>query len=121
MSEVAIHYAGSPLNGPSTRDGVRPGERVPSVAGQVPVGAGAAAQFALFAEPSAAIDDLVATFGDLVEADVRPALHVGTISLVRPDGYLACSAAKPDAIAAYLARIAAHADQAPAVQRAQHA
>ncbi|MCJ2092160.1 FAD-dependent monooxygenase [Methylobacterium sp. J-072] len=121
MSEVAIHYANSPLNGPSAREGVRPGERVPPVAGQVPVGAGVAPQFALFAEPSAAIDDIVTEFGDLVEADVRPALHAGTISLVRPDGYLACSAAKPEAIAAYLARIATHADRAPVAKRAQHA
>ncbi|MDP4023996.1 FAD-dependent monooxygenase [Methylobacterium sp. NEAU 140] len=107
MSEVAIHYADSPLNGPGVHGVVRPGERVAPVAGQTPVGSGSAPRFALCAEPSAAVAALQKAFGDLVDPEIRPALHGGTIALVRPDGYLACAATEPGAVSTYLSRIAA--------------
>ena len=107
MAEVAIHYPDSPLNGPGVRGVPRPGDRVAPVEGQAPFGAGSEPRFALCAEPDAAVADLAAAFDGLVEARVRPALHPGTIALVRPDGYLACASTRPDAIRAYLAGIAA--------------
>jgi len=110
MSEVAIHYADSPLNGPGVRGLMRPGERVPPAAGQVPVGAGSAPRFVLFADHTPALVAMAERFGDLVDPAIRPALHDGTIALVRPDGYLACSATGPDLVEAYLSRLAAHPD-----------
>ncbi|WP_313902097.1 FAD-dependent monooxygenase [Methylobacterium sp. E-046] len=109
MSEVAIHYADSPLNGPGVHGMVRPGERVPPVAGRPPVGAGSAPRFVLFAAPSMAVAGLPDKFGDLVDPEIRPALHPDTIALVRPDGYLACAATRPEVISAYLSPIAAQA------------
>jgi 2-polyprenyl-6-methoxyphenol hydroxylase-like FAD-dependent oxidoreductase len=105
MSEVAVHYPHSPLNGPHVHSGLRPGERVPPIDGQAPVGSGAAPKFSLFAERTAAVTALATEFGELIAADIQSALHDGAISLVRPDGYLACSATDTPTIAAYLRRI----------------
>ncbi|WP_246102120.1 FAD-dependent monooxygenase [Methylobacterium terricola] len=107
MAEVAIHYGASPLNGPGVTGWLRPGARVPPVPGQVPVGAGPAPRFVLFAEPSAAVAALPQAFAGLVDPEIRPALHNGTVALVRPDGYLACATPDPAAVAGYLARLAA--------------
>ena len=50
MTEVTISYPRSPLNGPSLPGaGPKPGQRVGPLSGQVPVGAGSAPRFALFA------------------------------------------------------------------------
>lgn len=105
VTEVAVHYPHSPLNGPSLRDGPQPGERVPPVAGQTPIGSGSAPLFVLFAEPSAGVSNLVKTFGRLVDPNVRPPLRAGAIWLVRPDGYVACAAEDVATIADYLAGI----------------
>ena len=110
------HYPDSPLNGAGVRGTVRPGERVPPVAGQVPVGSGGEPLFALFADRDEAVDAIPGAFKSLVDSEIRPALHPGTLALVRPDGYLACSAHRPEAIGAYLSRIAA-----PAAEQPRHA
>ena len=116
MSEVAVHYPDSPLNGPGVRGLMHPGERVPPVAGQVPVGAGPAPRFAMFADATPTLAALAKRFSDLVDPTIRPALREGTISLIRPDGYLACAAAQPEPIVAYLARMAEQ-PTAPALAR----
>jgi 2-polyprenyl-6-methoxyphenol hydroxylase-like FAD-dependent oxidoreductase len=94
MTEVSIGYKHSPLNGASTHGiaGPAPGERVAPVAGQTPVGSGAAPRFALFAKPSNATTDLLRKFNDLLEPSIRPPLNHGGMWLVRPDGYTACVA-----------------------------
>jgi 2-polyprenyl-6-methoxyphenol hydroxylase-like FAD-dependent oxidoreductase len=107
MTEVAIGYPRSPLNGPSEGGtGPKPGERVAPIAGQVPVGSGDTPLFALFAERSAATADLVRKFEGLLEPDTRPPFHEGGIWLVRPDGYVACSSRDVGAVADYLDGIA---------------
>lgn len=103
MSEVTIGYPKSPLNGSSLGgEGPKPGERVEPVAGQVPVGSGDTPRFALFAEKTASVTDLVKRFNGLVDPDVRSPLHADGIWLVRPDGYVACSAKDAAAIGTYL-------------------
>ena len=103
MTEVTIGYPKSPLNGPSLGGaGPKPGERVMPIAGQVPVGSGGTPRFALFAEETVATVDLTRRFEALLDPDIRPPLHEGGISLVRPDGYLACSCRDTDAVASYL-------------------
>jgi len=92
MTEVAIGYPDRPLNGPFLSGaGPRPGERVVPIAGQTPVGSGGAPLFALFAERTAATDELLERFEGLLDPGIRPPLREGGIWLVRPDGYAACS------------------------------
>ena len=105
MAEVAIHYAQSPLNGPHARTGAQPGDRIPPVAGQTPIGSGDAPRFVLCAEQTEAVVALAARFSELVDAVIKPPLDGAAVSLVRPDGYLACSAPTAEPIADYLARL----------------
>jgi hypothetical protein len=103
MTEVIIGYPESPLNGPSQGGtGPKPGERIVPVRGQVPVGSGEIPRFALFADKSPATADLLRQFDRLLDPDIRPPLREGGIWLVRPDGYVACSAREQDVIAKYL-------------------
>jgi 2-polyprenyl-6-methoxyphenol hydroxylase-like FAD-dependent oxidoreductase len=102
MTEVAIGYPDSPLNGPGLRSGPRPGERIVPISGEVPVGSGEKPMFALFAEQNEAIADLVKRFKTLVDPNVRKPFGPGGIWLVRPDGYVACSAYEAETIAGWL-------------------
>ena len=60
--------------------------------------------FALFAERDPDVAQLLESFAELLDPDVRPPLAAGGVWLVRPDGYTACVAKSGDAkvIAAYL-------------------
>jgi 2-polyprenyl-6-methoxyphenol hydroxylase-like FAD-dependent oxidoreductase len=104
MTEVSIGYPDSPLNGPALRGGAgpRPGERVAPVAGEDPVGSGGAPRFTLFADRTAAMEDLVRRFDGLLDPALRPPFREGGIWLVRPDGYAACSTDDPALVAGYL-------------------
>ncbi|MBV9749651.1 MAG: FAD-dependent monooxygenase [Acetobacteraceae bacterium] len=110
LTEVSIGYTQSPLNGPHAHGpgGPAPGERVPPVAGQVPVGAGDAPRFALFATPDGAAERLLQDHRDLVDPAIRPPLAKRGIWLVRPDGYVAVTAGtgRWAEIDAYLDRVA---------------
>jgi hypothetical protein len=107
MTEVAIGYPHSPLNGPGLHgsSGPKPGERVTPVSGQVPVGSDGEPTFALFAEENEGTADLIAQFKGLLDAQVRAPLSKEGIWLVRPDGYVACSAHEPAAISTYLGNL----------------
>jgi 2-polyprenyl-6-methoxyphenol hydroxylase-like FAD-dependent oxidoreductase len=109
MTEVAIGYPGSPLNGPALSKGEvpKPGERVAPIAGRTPVGAGGKPLFALFADRTDAIANLLERHAGLVDPEIRPAFRKGGIWLVRPDGYLACSAEDAGVVAGYLDGIVA--------------
>jgi len=96
LTEITIGYPHSPLNGAQAVGGPAPGERVPPLAGQSPVGAGDRPRFALFAAPGAATDRLIAEHAGLLEAAPRPPLAPGGVWLVRPDGYVAASAKEGD-------------------------
>jgi 2-polyprenyl-6-methoxyphenol hydroxylase-like FAD-dependent oxidoreductase len=105
MTEVSIGYPNSPLNGPCLHGGPKSGERLVPAAKHVPVGSGDTPHFALFAEPSAATDGLLARFEGVLEPNVRPPVHKGGIWLVRPDGYVACSSGDVKVIGHHLAGI----------------
>jgi hypothetical protein len=111
MSEVSIGYPRSPLNGPGLHftPGPDPGERVAPVAGEVPVGAGRAPRFALFARADGASAQLLGQFPHLLEPVVRAPLSEGGAWLVRPDGYVACAASEdePGVIRDYLGALLA--------------
>jgi 2-polyprenyl-6-methoxyphenol hydroxylase-like FAD-dependent oxidoreductase len=103
MTEVAIGYPESPLNGPALGGaGPKPGERVAPVAGQLPVGSGDSPRFALFAQETPGTADLVRRYGGQLDPDVRPPLVEGGLWLVRPDGYVACSSREAHVVADYL-------------------
>jgi 2-polyprenyl-6-methoxyphenol hydroxylase-like FAD-dependent oxidoreductase len=103
MTEVTIGYPSRPLNGPAlSGPGPKSGERVVPIAGQTPVGSGGMPRFALFAEKTAALAGLLKQFEGVLDPVVRPTLHEGGIWLVRPDGYVACSAQDTSVLANYL-------------------
>jgi 2-polyprenyl-6-methoxyphenol hydroxylase-like FAD-dependent oxidoreductase len=110
MTEVSIGYSQTPLNGPAARGlgGPELGQRVAPIAGQAPIGLGSQPRFVLFAAAGDGAAGLVAKFPELVDAAVRPPLVSGGMWLVRPDGYVACSAKSGDeqGIADYLQKIA---------------
>jgi hypothetical protein len=62
---------------------------MPPVAGQVPVGAGDVPRFALYADASPEINDLLRVHADLLEPALRAPLSLHCVWLVRPDGYVA--------------------------------
>ena len=102
MTEVSIGYPDSPLNGPGMHAGPKPGERVAPLAGQVPVGSGDTPRFALFADPTDATADLLRRYPALLDPDLRPPFAKDGTWLVRPDGYVGCSAPDAAAVARYL-------------------
>ncbi len=109
MSEIAISYKHSPLNGHAVHGvkGPSPGERVVPLAGQAPFGSGDMPRFTLLAGSNDAVKSLAREFDDLVDPAIRPPLNDGAMWLVRPDGYVGCVAAADDTgmIAGYLQAI----------------
>jgi 2-polyprenyl-6-methoxyphenol hydroxylase-like FAD-dependent oxidoreductase len=104
MTEVAVGYPQSPLNGPAWNRaaGPKPGERVGPVRGQAPIGSGDTPKFAVFGPKSEEAAALVATFASLVESALRPPFSAEEFTLVRPDGYVACSSNDLTVVASYL-------------------
>jgi hypothetical protein len=105
MTQVSVGYPHTPLNGPGLRGGPASGERVAPVAGQRPAGSGDTPRFVLFAAPTAATSDLLRRFEGLLDPEIRPPFRDGAIWLVRPDGYVACSAEQVTIIARYLEQL----------------
>src|SRR5581483_2021356 len=109
LTEIAIGYSESALNGPHDRraGGPEPGERVRPVAGELPFGAGQAPRFALCGALGTAVQNLAAPHPLLIESETRPPLAADAIHLVRPDGYVACAVAAghEDEIERYLQRL----------------
>src|ERR1700761_6231309 len=107
MTEVAIGYPHSPLNGPAlhAESAPKPGERVVPISGEVPVGSDGEPTFALFAKENEGTAALIAQFKGLLDAQVRTPLSEEGIWLVRPDGYVACSSHEPAAISKYLSNL----------------
>jgi 2-polyprenyl-6-methoxyphenol hydroxylase-like FAD-dependent oxidoreductase len=109
LAEISLGYARSPLNGPDERafPGPGPGDRMPPVAGKIPVGAGNVPRFALFADPIPEINRLLQEHADLLEPELRAPLSPRCIWLVRPDGYVAAVSLDLDVkiIADYLAEL----------------
>jgi hypothetical protein len=91
LVEISAGYAHSPLNGPEERafPGPGPGDRMPPVAGEVPVGADNGPRFALYADASPEINEILRVHADLLEPKLRAPLSPRCVWLVRPDGYVA--------------------------------
>jgi 2-polyprenyl-6-methoxyphenol hydroxylase-like FAD-dependent oxidoreductase len=107
MTEVSVGYIHSPLNGSAVGAEPRPGRRLAPVEGQPPPGAGSTPRFALYADSRAA-SELIKGHSELLDPIVRPPIHPGGIWLIRPDGYVACSADAPAVISGYLDTLAVH-------------
>jgi 2-polyprenyl-6-methoxyphenol hydroxylase-like FAD-dependent oxidoreductase len=108
VTELSIGYPASPLNGAALPGNAapKPGQRVAPIDGEVPIGSGDRPRFALFARPSSAAEALIGEFAELLEPALRPPFREDALWLVRPDGYVACSATDVGTIAAYLRRMA---------------
>jgi 2-polyprenyl-6-methoxyphenol hydroxylase-like FAD-dependent oxidoreductase len=109
MTEVAIGYPNSPLNGHSAHahGGPKPGERAPIRENEPPVGSGNSPRFSLFANDTPAARSLLSKYSVLLESSLRTPYADHSIWLVRPDGYVSV-AAKRDAlneVDAYLANL----------------
>jgi len=113
ITEVSIGYPKSLLNGPSN-GAEKAGMRVQPVVGETPYGAADSPRFSLCGEGDGPAS-LVSLFPNLLEPALRPPPVAGTVSLVRPDGYLALSVAEEDwrDVADYLAQFAAPTGMAP--------
>jgi 2-polyprenyl-6-methoxyphenol hydroxylase-like FAD-dependent oxidoreductase len=96
LSEMAVAYSDSPLNGPSKHARPAPGRRAPIREDEPAVGLGNAPRFALFAENTPDSRSLLSRHSSLVETAPRKPFAEGGIWLVRPDGYVAV-ATKHDA------------------------
>jgi hypothetical protein len=105
LSEVAIHYPDSHLNGPGLHEGPRPGERMAPDVDGAPFGSGNKPRFALLSDRSPAVDAIIRRFACLVDPELRPPLRDGAIWLIRPDGYVACATNDARQVVAYLERI----------------
>lgn len=107
MAEVSIGYPKSPLNGPAftAAKSPHPGERVVPVLGQLPVGSGNTPLFALFANGSEEVAELIQRFPQLLDPQLRACFSEDEITLVRPDGYVACTSKRASAIADYLSHL----------------
>jgi hypothetical protein len=98
LTEIAIGYPESPINGPHAAGvaGPAPGERVRPMAGQTQVGGDSAPRFALCAAASEAVQQLCARHPGMLESTPRPPLAEHAVHLIRPDGYVACALAPGD-------------------------
>jgi 2-polyprenyl-6-methoxyphenol hydroxylase-like FAD-dependent oxidoreductase len=94
LTELDIAYKQSPLSKskPQARHQPAPGERYPIHTGSTaPVGGGDTPRFALFAEAGNDAEQFLKCFPAVLEAEARAPLAPGTLTLVRPDGYVAYS------------------------------
>ena len=107
MTETAFAYSDSPLNGSAFRAGLKSGSRVPPIDGETPYGAGKSPRFTIRASTMPGELPQVMS-SPLVEPAIRPNASGAGIAVVRPDGYLAMSAADDDweSVAAYFGQLA---------------
>jgi 2-polyprenyl-6-methoxyphenol hydroxylase-like FAD-dependent oxidoreductase len=91
MSELAISYPNSPLNGiDRAQGGPKPGQRMAPTEGREPVGSGSTPRFALMAAPTPELTLLLARFNKVLDPELHLPHRTGNW-LVRPDGYVACA------------------------------
>jgi hypothetical protein len=106
LSEISIGYSDSPLNAHTqhARDSIKPGKRAPIRQNEPPVGSGDAPRFALFAASNNMPAGLLQKYSSLLEATPRTPFSPDSLSLVRPDGYVALSTKSGDwnAVETYL-------------------
>ena len=103
MAEVTLHYTNTALNGQYDGAGLKPGHRAPPLTRQdLPNDAGDTPCFVLHGASHADMTTLAPYAPALLDPASRPPLHPGRLTLVRPDGYVACSTHNLAAIDNYL-------------------
>jgi 2-polyprenyl-6-methoxyphenol hydroxylase-like FAD-dependent oxidoreductase len=106
LAEISIGYPKGPLTVSHTHLHGTPsaGERAPIRPSETPAGAGPTPLFALFAAPDDITPQLLDLYPKLLEPTLREPFHPDGLWLVRPDGYIALTAAAADwpTVAAYL-------------------
>jgi 2-polyprenyl-6-methoxyphenol hydroxylase-like FAD-dependent oxidoreductase len=106
LSEITIGYPDSPLNAQTkhAHDGVKVGKRAPIRPNEEPVGSGNSPRFALFTESNNMPEGLLQKYASILEGTPRAPFSSDSLSLVRPDGYVALSTKSGDwsAVEAYL-------------------
>jgi len=111
LTELSIGYPASPLtfSRAHLRGTPAAGDRAPIRPNESPVGSGNTSRFALFAEPDDLTPQLLALYPNLLEQTLREPFHPEGLWLVRPDGYVALTAAEDDwpSVAAYLDKLSA--------------
>ncbi len=106
LSEITVGYSDRPLNAHTqhAHAGVKRGKRAPIRQNEPPVGSVDAPRFALFADFGKMPAGLMQKFSGLLEAAPGTPFSPHSLSLVRPDGYVALSTKSGDwsAVEAYL-------------------
>ncbi len=94
LTELSIGYPKSPLTVPNRHihHGPHPGERMPVSPTGEPIGAGDTPKFALFAPVGTDAATFITRYASILEPTPRPPIDPNTITLVRPDGYVATTA-----------------------------
>jgi FAD binding domain len=110
VSEIAIGYSHSALNGIDGYADPTPGHRAPIRPNEPPVGAGQVPRFVLFGEADGVPSDLMQLYAKLIEPALREPYRSGGLWLVRPDGYVALAVKSGDwtAVKKYLRGVVAN-------------
>ena len=93
LTELAVTYPESPLNGTAAALQPKPGTRAPMHPGEAPLNSGSSPRFTLFAEPNDfEWPKLLRKYPAILDPALRHPYHPNGICLVRPDGYVAAAA-----------------------------
>jgi 2-polyprenyl-6-methoxyphenol hydroxylase-like FAD-dependent oxidoreductase len=97
MSQVSVGYPQSPMNGRGHGSfHPAPGQRMAPIAGARPFGAGSKPRFTVLALPSPAVAGVMSSFPNLLNEALGPPPDANGVWLIRPDGYVAATAAGSD-------------------------
>jgi hypothetical protein len=97
MSQVSVDYPQSPMNGRGHGSfHPAPGQRIAPIAGARPFGAGSKPRFTVLALPSPAVAVVMSSFPNLLNESLGPPPDANGVWLIRPDGYVAATAAGSD-------------------------
>lgn len=105
ITEVAIHYPISPLNGPKARSGPYPGERFFTAHTQSGLHEPSDERFTLYMSSIPVNKADFHAFQSVLHPNFRQNLDSDTLYLVRADGYVACSSQDQNVIINYLRNI----------------
>jgi 2-polyprenyl-6-methoxyphenol hydroxylase-like FAD-dependent oxidoreductase len=96
MSQVSVGYPNSPMNKGDGSFKPAPGHRMAPIAGAPPFGSGDTPRFTLLASSSPVVADLQSSFPELLNSALGTPPAIDGVWLIRPDGYVAATAAVGD-------------------------